>query len=853
VNDPSSGYIFLATGDRNVPAGYQYVFPVPGAKHVHPSSTIILRFKHISPGELTNLESLIEVSGEESGSHSGQTLIASDRRTVIFKPRTGFEAGEKVKVVIDPRISGLHTNIMEPLNYEFTVLKDAVSENLSPEESISDISGQKKSVSNYQAMIMPNGISVPADFPHVAITNNKRPSAEYIFINNWNAPHYNIIFNTSGEPVWYRKTPDRRDDFKVQSNGWITMLVEDGYRGSGTGYVALNQDFEFIKSMRATNGYTTDGHDFFMLPDSGYIIIGLRETTVDMSNYVSGGKSDALVTESCIQEFTADDQLIFIWRAWDHFDILDLELESLTANTIRFPHINAVFTDGDGHILLSSRHLSEISKIDRESGDFIWRLSGIPGTPNNDFQFVRDPLNGFRNQHAIRSLGNNGYALFDNGNMHNPPVSRAVEYEIDTVHMTATLVREHRSEYDRSFVSHMGNSQRLPNGNSHINWAYGNVLPIAAEVTEAGETVFEMWFEKGDRCYRSFRHPWTGTCPVPYLLLEPQSDKLILIFNKFGDSNVDYYNIYGGTSPHPTSLIDTSRSTLKHLSDIQYGIHHYFRVTAVDKDGLESGYSNEEDVIIRNMEPGTNLIVNGDFTYALDSWTWEVDSLASAEIEAGDSVCRFEIEDGGSNFEDVLLMQNNIPLIQGQNYLLEFDAWADETRILEVMLGEDTPPYTDYSRLGYTAVHSSNNRFTYAFEMNESTDLNARLLINAGSSSENIYLDNISLKIEVSSTTADLLQKDSEFKLYPNFPNPFVSRTRIEYYLPVTSHVRLYIYNALGQKVADYLNAEQTAGRYSKEIQLSNGSSGVYYYSLEAKALNSARYFLKTDRMILLK
>jgi len=62
-----------------------------------------------------------------------------------------------------------------------------------------------------------------------------------------------------------------------------------------------------------------------------------------------------------------------------------------------------------------------------------------------------------------------------------------------------------------------------------------------------------------------------------------------------------------------------------------------------------------------------------------------------------------------------------------------------------------------------------------------------------------------------------------------------------------------YTYNALGQKVADYLNAEQTAGRYSKEIQLSNGSSGVYYYSLEAKALNSARYFLKTDRMILLK
>jgi hypothetical protein len=316
-----------------------------------------------------------------------------------------------------------------------------------------------------------------------------------------------MIFNTSGDPVWYWKTSDRRRDFKVQSNGWITMLTRYDLAGKQNGHMAFTENFEFIKSMGATNGYNTDEHEFFMLPDSGYFLIGKRETTVDMSLYVPGGQVNATVRETCIQEFTADDQLIFIWRAWDHFDIRDLEIEDLSGSYIRFPHMNAIYTDDDGHILLSSRHLSEISKIHRQNGTFIWRLSGIPGSPNNDFQFVDDPLDGFRNQHAIRSLGNNRYTLFDNGNLHSPPVSRAVEYEIDTSQMTATLVWEQRSDLTGKLSDRMGNAQRLPNGNTHINWAIGDVLPIASEVTPGGERVFEMSFEDGYHCYRSFRYP----------------------------------------------------------------------------------------------------------------------------------------------------------------------------------------------------------------------------------------------------------------------------------------------------------------------------------------------------------
>jgi len=835
---------------EELPSAYQYVFPGQRAKYVHPNSTIILRFKKRSPGELSNLGSIIKVAGEESGIHSGKTIIASDKRTLIFKPERSYKPGEKVNVTIEPQFSEYYVDPIKPLNLEFEVLEeDVAKKSIADKKSVNH--PWQKNASTIKPGIMSNGVSVPSGFPHVNITHNNNPSSDYIFVNTMIPPFYNIIFNTLGDPVWYQKTSDLREDFRVQSNGWITMQIREGYGESDLGHIAFTQNFEYIKSFHATNGYSTDEHEFFILPDSGYFLIGKRYTKVDMSQYVTGGRTDATVLETCIQEFTADDQLIFIWRAWDHFDIRDLEMDILTGTKIRFPHMNAIFTDDDGHILLSSRHLSEISKIHRQSGEFIWRMSGNPDSHQNDFQFLGDSLNGFRNQHAIRSLGNNRYTLLDNGNLHSPPVSRAVEYLIDTVQMTATLVWEYRNDLNNRIARNMGNTQRLPNGNTHINWVLGNYPTIALEVTPDGNKAFEMHFENGSNCYRSFRHPWMGKCSVPYLLLELQTDNLTLIFNKFGDDNVDYYNIYGGQTPNPGTLIDTSHSNLKQLVGLQNGLHYYFRVTAVDMSGVESDFSNEEDIYVYIVQPGTNLIINGDFTNALYAWEWEVDSLASANVKAGDSVCNFVIQNGGNKFQDVQLKQNNIPLFLGQNYLFEFDAWSEATRIVEIIIGADSSPFTDYSHMGYTALHSEMKHYTYSFEMTELTDLNARVVINAGSTTEDIYLDNISLKMDVSSKTDDLSQTTSGFMLYPNYPNPFSSVTHIEYSIPETGFIRLTIHDALGRKVEEYINAEQTAGRYSIEIQLGRYDSGIYYYSLEVKAVHSANYYQKTKRMIL--
>jgi len=836
-------FIAQSFSQEGLAVGYQYVFPGPGAKYVHPSTTIILRFKNSSPKNLTNLNTRIIVSGEESGPHFGKTIIASDKQTLIFEPENPYELGEIVHVDIDPQLSGHNLEPIQALNYQFTVLeKELSNESISYEKN--DTPPLLKNANIVQPGIMPNGVSVPADFPYVIIAQNNNPSSDYIFANTMIAPYYNIIFNTFGEPVWYRKTSDISGDFRVQANGWITMQNREGYEESELGHIAFTQNFEYIKSFQATNGYSTDDHEFYMLPGSGYFLIGIRDIEVDMSQYVPEGMVDAIVAETCIQEFTADDELIFIWRAWDYFDILDLELEFLTSSHIRFPHMNAIFTDDDGHILLSSRHLSEISKIHRQSGDFIWRMSGTPDSPNNDFQFVDDPLNGFRNQHAIRSLGNNRYTLLDNGNLHDPPLSRAVEYEIDTAQMTATLLWEYRHDLNDRIARFMGNTQRLPNGNTHINWAVSNYPTIALEVTPEGERVFDLWFENGANCYRSFRHPWGGNCLAPYLLIDPQPDNLTLIFNKFGDENVDYYNIYGSTLPNPTSLIDTSHNTLKQLADLENGFHYYFRVTAVDNNGLESDFSNEEGIYVNLIQPGENLIINGDFENDLYAWNWLVDNLASAEVQVVEEVCNFLIQEGGQNFKDTQLNQDSILLIHGQNYIFEFEAWADEQRAVEIKFKGIDSPYSDYSGLGYTALTSTKKQFTYSFEMQESTDNNAHVVINAGTSDENIYIDKLSLKIDVLSATAAVSKEEPRFLLYPN---PFNQSTTISYSIPQKCPVTLKVFDGWGKEVKVLVDKVQSPGTYKVEFDASQLDNGVYYYTMVTGGL------IQAGKMLLLR
>jgi len=90
------------------------------------------------------------------------------------------------------------------------------------------------------------------------------------------------------------------------------------------------------------------------------------------------------------------------------------------------------------------------------------------------------------------------------------------------------------------------------------------------------------------------------------------------------------------------------------------------------------------------------------------------------------------------------------------------------------------------------------------------------------------------------------------FSLNQNYPNPFNPSTNISFEIPSRSHVKLEIFNILGQNVSTLINRKLGPGFYnivwngkdSKDLQM---ASGIYLYRL------SANGFSETKKMLLLK
>jgi hypothetical protein len=85
-----------------------------------------------------------------------------------------------------------------------------------------------------------------------------------------------------------------------------------------------------------------------------------------------------------------------------------------------------------------------------------------------------------------------------------------------------------------------------------------------------------------------------------------------------------------------------------------------------------------------------------------------------------------------------------------------------------------------------------------------------------------------------------------------NYPNPFNPTTTIKYQLPQASHVKLVIYNVLGQRVRTLVNQKMQPGFYQvvwdgRNDQGVQVSSGIYIYRFESDGLT------RTMKMILMK
>lgn len=79
----------------------------------------------------------------------------------------------------------------------------------------------------------------------------------------------------------------------------------------------------------------------------------------------------------------------------------------------------------------------------------------------------------------------------------------------------------------------------------------------------------------------------------------------------------------------------------------------------------------------------------------------------------------------------------------------------------------------------------------------------------------------------------------AEYRLEQNLPNPFNSRTAIEYGLPEPAQVNLCVYNIAGEKIITLVDAEQRPGHHTvywdgRDKTGREVSNGIYFYKIEA-------------------
>jgi hypothetical protein len=83
--------------------------------------------------------------------------------------------------------------------------------------------------------------------------------------------------------------------------------------------------------------------------------------------------------------------------------------------------------------------------------------------------------------------------------------------------------------------------------------------------------------------------------------------------------------------------------------------------------------------------------------------------------------------------------------------------------------------------------------------------------------------------------------------LLQNYPNPFISKTTIEYKVTEPGFVSLKVYNAMGTEVACLINEKKPVGGYAIDWTASGFGSGIYFCKMQ----NGKRS--EVNKMLLMK
>jgi len=398
-----------------------------------------------------------------------------------------------------------------------------------------------------------------------------------------------MIVDGRGEVVWFRPMQSRRgraNDLKVQSyRGKSVLTWMDGAKE----YVIFDHTYRQIARVSAGNGYYGDHHEFLISPQDTALILIYNPVRRDLSS-IGGVKNDT-VWQCIVQELDIESgEVIFEWHSLEHVGID----ETYTAVSqdgrpgLDYFHANSIEVDHDSNLIVSARQTFAVYKIDRSTGEVMWRLGG----KKSDFEM--GPGTRFAFQHDARrqldgtiSIFDNGTTIFHGGWPEAIEESRGIVLKLDEEQMSASLVREY-THPDKLHADAAGNMQVLPNGNVFVGW--GRAL-VFSEFSKDGELLFDAGLPPPNRSYKSFRFPWNGhPTDRPAAVAERANEEEVRIYVSWnGATEVSAWEVLAGPRADQTETLGSvARDGFETALSVQTP-HPYVAVRAKDRSGRVIG------------------------------------------------------------------------------------------------------------------------------------------------------------------------------------------------------------------------------------------------------------------------
>ncbi|KAH8660384.1 ASST-domain-containing protein [Xylariales sp. PMI_506] len=408
------------------------------------------------------------------------------------------------------------------------------------------------------------------------------------------------IFSTKDLSLVYADPifPDAKMLGVQQYNGSNYLTFFGGYlidssHGAGKCYL-MNSHYEIAHVINAVNApQNVDLHECLLTTDGTAIITSYYNTPYNLTEF--GGPANGTLINSMFQEIDiATGDLLFEWKAFDHYPLSYSYVPLNTGGQIDWFHLNSVEKTSEGHYLISALQVGTIAYINGTSGEPIWNLGG----KGNNFTDTRaDGATTFLSHDArFRNEALTEISYFDNtvltqevGCTADCTKGRIVQ--INTDNMTVTLQRQYFHPLSIQ-AGPEGNLQITDSGTVLIGW--GTAPTITEHEILTAACIWDIQygiFELAPDNYRAFKSDWVG-----YPLWPPG-----IASTTTNASSTVWVSWNGATEVTDWVLLgaDDAKSPYWNSSQI---------VTQVPKSGFETGITVNSTVLYARV---AGLDVNG--------------------------------------------------------------------------------------------------------------------------------------------------------------------------------------------------------------------------------------------------